>query len=236
MGKGDEVYPKAPLAEVVFEIRFPGEPAIECRRDELFEFVRKEMPVVKVPEMQATENFRFRKYHFASADDAFTVMVGLNSFGFSNKRYAGFADFKERLTPLFGFFCDRFKIGTLRRIGLRYINTVPFTRENGAIPLGRFFKSSFLLSPGLSERYEVCTVAFVQSVGKGHIITRIETLQEQKTQEEALLLDFDYYKTDNLQASAWAACLEESHEQTKSFFENIITDQYRDFIRGKPLL
>jgi hypothetical protein len=28
-----EIYPNSPLVEVIFEIRFSGEPIVECRRD-----------------------------------------------------------------------------------------------------------------------------------------------------------------------------------------------------------
>jgi uncharacterized protein (TIGR04255 family) len=54
--------------------------------------------------------------------------------------------------------------------------------------------------------------------------------------EEALLLDFDYFKTEGLRAEKTFNYLEESHTQAKNYFENIITDQYREFIRGRPLL
>ncbi|MFA6030892.1 MAG: TIGR04255 family protein [Elusimicrobiota bacterium] len=236
MSSADEVYPKSPLIEVVFEIRFPGNLVVECHRDELSEFLRPSMPVLRVPEIAAGESFKFRTYHFVSEDNAFTVMAGMNLLAFSSKKYEGFGGFQERLSPIFDFFCKRFSVTKLRRVGLRYINAIPFAREGGSIPVGRFLKSQFLLAPGLGEKFDLCSVGFVQNLGTGHITTRIEGIREQNSSEEALLLDFDYFKTENLHAGEWNAYLEESHGQTKNFFEKIITDQYRDFLRGKPLL
>ena len=36
MQNQNEIYPHAPLLETVFEIRFPGELSVECRRDVFF--------------------------------------------------------------------------------------------------------------------------------------------------------------------------------------------------------
>lgn len=231
-----EVYPKAPLVEVVFEVRFPGEPALECHRDELFEFVRAKLPVVRVPELAAQDNFKFRVYQFASDDNAYTVMAGLNLLGYSSKRYSGYADFKEQLAPIFEFCFKRFRIEKLHRVGFRYINAIPFTREEGAIPLSRFLKSRFSLAPQISEKLGLCSIGFVQDWGQGQILTRIETIKTPDGKEEALLLDFDCFQTEGLSSTRVAGYLEENHSLAKGFFESIITDQYREFLRGKPLL
>lgn len=236
MLNNDEVYPKAPLSEVVFEIQFPGEPAAECHRDELFEFVRSDFPIVRVPEAAAERNFKFRTYQFASTDGSYTIMAGINQLGYSSKKYTGYADFKKQLLPTFRFFCERFKIHTLRRVGFRYINAIPFTRENGLIPLARYLKSKCVLSPNIPDHFDQCSIALVQSLEKGKILTQIETMTGKNATEEALLLDFDYFKTENLKTANLDEYLEESHSKAKAFFENIITDQYREFIRGKPLL
>ncbi|MCK5244887.1 MAG: TIGR04255 family protein, partial [Desulfobacterales bacterium] len=44
-----EVYPNSPLVEVVCEVRFPGELAIECRRDEFYEKIRDRYPTILFP-------------------------------------------------------------------------------------------------------------------------------------------------------------------------------------------
>lgn len=236
MSNNSEVYPKSPLTEVVFEIRFPGEPAVECHRDELFEVIRSTFPRVRVPQPSAEDNFKFRTYQFVSQDNAFTVMAGLNSLSYSSKRYTGFSEFKAQLSPVFDYFVERFKLKVLRRVGFRYINAIPFTRENDAIPLARYLKSRIVLSPDLTDRIGLCSLGLVQDLGDGQILTRIDTARQQNGEDEALILDFDYFRTKELVASNISDYLDDSHAHAKGFFENIITAQYRDFIRGKPLL
>jgi uncharacterized protein (TIGR04255 family) len=51
MDKKNKIYKNAPLLEAIFEIRFPGEPAIECHRDVFFEKVRKIYPKILVPKL-----------------------------------------------------------------------------------------------------------------------------------------------------------------------------------------
>lgn len=237
MKNNGEIYPKAPLVEVVFELRFPGEPAVECHRDELFQFVRKSMPLVRVPEATSPEHFKFRTYQYASEDSAFTVMSGINLLLYSSKRYSGYADFTSQLVPIFKFFTQRFKLGPLRRFGFRYINAIPFTRdENGAIPVSKYFRSKFSLSPDIADGMEQCSISVVQKVGPGQVITKVEGLRKPGSGEEAFMLDIDYFRTGDIKAADFESYLEEGHVGAKHFFESIISDQYRDFLRGEPLV
>lgn len=232
----DEVYPRAPLVEVVFELRFPGEPAVECHRDELFQFVRAKMPVVKVPEVSSPEHFKFRTYQYTSEDNAFTVMAGLNLLLYSSKRYTGFTEFKAQLLPIFEYFIDRFKISPLKRFGFRYINAIPFAREDNFIPLSKYFRSKFSVSPDIADHMEQCDITLVQKVNEGKVITKVAAMRKQSDSQEALLLDIDYFRTAGLNASKFAQYLDEGHLGAKRYFESIITDQYRDFLKEKPLV
>ncbi|GAG28299.1 unnamed protein product, partial [marine sediment metagenome] len=77
------LYPNSPLAEVVFEIRFPGEPAVECRRDDFFALVRQDFPKVWVPNIEAGQAVALQSYHFKSEDDKETLMVAINRFAYA---------------------------------------------------------------------------------------------------------------------------------------------------------
>jgi len=179
-----EVYPKAPLVEVVFEMRFPGEPVVECHRDDLFDFVRGRMPIVQVPELSSPDHFKFRTYKYSSVDGGSSILAGLNQMGYSCKKYEGFERFKSELTPIFLFFIKRFKIRDLRRFGFRYVNAIPFVRENGNLPLKKYFQSTFKISPSLPDELQHCGLSFVQSVAAGSVITKIETLQKNTTGQD----------------------------------------------------
>ncbi len=80
-----EVYPHAPLIEAVFEIRFPGEPAVECQRDEFFEMVRDQFPRVHVPKVTSGQWPSLLPYHFRT-DDEQNVRVRHTGDGFRCRR------------------------------------------------------------------------------------------------------------------------------------------------------
>ncbi len=48
MAEYKEIYPNSPLVEVVFEVRFPGEPGVECNRDIFYEKIRGDFSNVLV--------------------------------------------------------------------------------------------------------------------------------------------------------------------------------------------
>jgi uncharacterized protein (TIGR04255 family) len=52
---------------------------------------------------------------------------------------------------------------------------------------------------------------------------------------EAILLDFDYAIQSDLAFDKIEAYLEESHSVTKHMFEGMITDEYRNYIRGEEI-
>lgn len=107
------IYPNSPLVEAVFEIRFPGEPSIECLRHEFFELIRSEYTKVFVPKIESGQAPALELYHFKRADDLATVMTAINQFAFSTKKYEGFNLFKEEALRLIALFAQKFKIGKL---------------------------------------------------------------------------------------------------------------------------
>jgi hypothetical protein len=74
----DEIYPNAPLQGVVFEIRFPGEPAIECHRDQFFQMVRQEFPQVLVPKLREGDAAALTPYHFVSEDNSRALLTAVD--------------------------------------------------------------------------------------------------------------------------------------------------------------
>lgn len=51
----------------------------------------------------------------------------------------------------------------------------------------------------------------------------------------ALMLDFDYAMAGELHVSHVAQYLDDSHAETKRLFEGLLTEKYRNFLRGEGL-
>jgi len=229
-----DVYPNAPLAEVVFELRFPGEPAIECRRDEYYATIRRDFPHVWVPDAEIGKPAALQPYQFKSEGDTQTVMTAINRFGYSTKRYGGFREFKPRALELARSFCKQFGIRKLNRIGLRYINIVPFVRDAGRIPWQQYFTVRMNLPSGAFDCLTNANIAYEAKCDAGTITTRIACVRSGKA-DEAFLLDFDFAKTEGATTVSLPAAIQEAHDETKRVFQEIVSDQYKAVMRGEVI-
>ena len=233
--KKQVAYPNSPLVEVVFEIRFSGEPAVECRRDEFFRLIRKDFPTVWVPSVEVGQSVALQPYHFKSADGAETVMIAMNRFAYATRRYTGFEHFCPRALRLVQPFCSHYGIQKLNRTGLRYINLIPFVREDGAIPWRRHFTIEGNLPETSPNDLLNINLAYETRCKAGVITTRITCGRSANDGREGFVLDFDFAKTGALNASALKTYMAESHDYTKRVFEGIVCDDYRAVMRGKVI-
>ena len=230
-----EQYPNQPLIDVAFEIRFPGDPAVECRRDEFFRRVRDKYPKVYVPKLLPGDAPALALYHFKQDDDQATILTAINKFAYSTNKYPGFEAFKAEVLRIAAIFGTTFKIEKLTRTGLRYVNAIPFVPKAGSIPLREYLKVGFQLPPPATDNFSTMNFTFASPVGNGTIHARIEHVMAGDKSHEAILLDFDYALQSELAFGKIEAYLEESHRVTKQMFEGMITDEYRTYIRGEEI-
>lgn len=230
-----EQYPNQPLIDVAFEVRFPGDPAVECRRDEFFRLVRDKYPKVYVPKLQPGDAPALALYHFKQDDDQATVMTAINKLAYSTKKYPGFEAFKAEVLRITAIFGATFKIGKLTRTGLRYVNAIPFVLKAGSIPLREYLKVGFQIPLPATDSFKTLNFSFASQVGNGTINVRVEHMLAEDKSHEAILLDFDYAMQSDLTFDRIEAYLDESHSVTKQMFEGMITDEYRKYIRGEEI-
>lgn len=215
-----EIYPNSPLVEVIFEIRFPGEPIVECRRDIFFDLVRQDYPKVLVPSTQEGSFIALEPYRFEKEDGSSGIMLAINKLSYYSRKYPGFMAFKRESLELIRKFRRAYpKIIKLSRTGFRYVNIIPFTREGGLVPIENFLKVGLKVA----EREG------------GSVTTRIETITAADKSGNAMLLDIDYAREQNLSIASVTRYIDESHKCARQLFEDLITDNYRMFLRGETL-
>ena len=238
MDTKSDIYPNQPLVEVVFEIRFPGEVRVECERHLFWEAIRTEYPNVMVPHPQPEKPLALLPYKFVRDDKTMTVMVSMNSLSLSASVYPGYKEFSKEILRIYKIFGKVFDIKKLSRIGWRYINVIPFVRENGVIPLSRLLNLGFKVPESIPEEFINLNLVFESQHKGGSIITHLQAIQKKggvTTEGEALLLDFDYGKIpteEELQFNDVPNYLDEAHTKTKQLFEEFITDEYRQYLKG----
>ena len=233
MNKSVEVYPNAPLKEAVFEIRFPGEPAIECHRDRFFNKIRKEYPELSVPRSMVGDAISLKPYLFEKSDRTASIGLSINTFFVSVKKYNGYNIFKKEVLKIVSYFREVFpEITHIKRTGLRYINIIPFTRETGIIPIENYLNINVMFLKSMPTSFKNFTFLFVSDAGEGNVTTRIEpALSPDKS--EAIILDFDYTKeATGLTIESVGKYMDDSHLYTKSIFEDLLTANYKKYMKG----
>lgn len=230
-----EIYPNSQLAEVVFEVRFSGIPAVECQRHLLYEEVKDAYPLILVPQVKDGDYPALKPQNYAAADQSSSILHAINSFGYSSKVYPGFKAFKKEFLRVFDIFRQLFGVEKLTRVGWRYINIVPYAKVNGVIPLEQFFKLGLDL-PDSSNEYENLAIKLTAKLPQGHVNIAIGGMESKaKDGKEVLTLDIDYNKTEGLTASKIAAYLDEGHSYGRQLFEKLITDSYRTYLGGEKI-
>ena len=235
MGNKNDRYKNAPLVETVFEIRFPEEPAIECNRDKFYKKIRDVYSKVLIPKSFEGRAIALEPYKFEREDGTNGIMFSINKMAVYCKKYEGFELFKKETMRIFSIFGELFKIQKLNRTGLRYINIIPFTREKNIIPIKNYLNIKIDLPKSIPTDFENLNIIFVSQTEEGSITTRIEPAISHDQTQEAILLDFDYAKKENLDFSSIDKYLDESHQHTKYLFEELITDDYKKVMRGEVI-
>lgn len=229
------IYPNSPLVEVIYEIRFPGEPRIECNRDIFYEKIRGNFPNVLVPSIKAGDFPALEPYRFESENKQSGIMIALNKFAYYVRQYSGYKQFCKEVVQWVTEFSAIYKISKLNRSGLRYINIISFSRESGVIPLNQFLKIRLDLPEVFPDNFENLSLVFISKTEGGAIATKIESIIAEDRSHEAILLDFDYAKNKDLTIDAVNQYLDESHAHTKRVFEELITDKYRQYLKGDTI-
>ncbi len=222
-------YKKPPVKEAIFEIRFPAELSIECRKDEYYEKIRKELPQIFVPAIDSPEPYPLKNYKFQSPDNSKMVMFSINRFSYHDNKYSNFDNFRKETEKYVIMFCDLYKISQLKRTGLRYINHIPITQEKGTISIKKYLKFEYNLPKSIPTDFELFQTLLLTKLNDGKLRILIQTVQTKENQE-IILLDFDFFFEGKFFVTNLGEYLEKSHKHTKKVFEDLISDEYKKFI------
>jgi uncharacterized protein (TIGR04255 family) len=232
MGK---LYKNSPLVESVFEIRFPPELAVECRRDEYYNRIREEFPEVNLPLADTSEPYALKNYLFRDKQREKGIQFSVNKCSFHRYKYFGFTEFKEQALRYLRMFAEEFEIQMLHRTGLRYVNHIPILRENGVIPLTKYLNFGYRMPQSVPEQYDFLHTVLFAKIGDGavRILIQYRKLPDDR-ETEVIVLDFDCFHEGNLTFSRVEAYIDESHKHTKMIFEDLVTEYYRKIMDQEP--
>jgi uncharacterized protein (TIGR04255 family) len=234
----DRIYPNAPLTEVACEVRFPGDVSVECKRDVFWEKIRSAYPVVKVPLAQPNTAPAIQHYRFENNEGTRSVAVAINSLAFSERKYTTHRPFLVEFDRLHGLFAKSYpKLKRANRIGWRYVNAIPFVREQRVAPVAQIFRAKLGIADSLPERFRNLQLTFeVEDADGGVAVVKLFTAHDQREEvKEAFLLDLDYAYEGDLAFKDAPQILRRAHTRTRRVFEDLITDGYRAHLRGESI-
>lgn len=237
-GKDEEIYPNSPLADVACELRFPGDLQVECERHLFWERIRGEYPDILVPHAQPGQPPAMQHYRFRNSANTRAVMVALHSLAVSETKYSGHKEFIGEFSRLVAIFRECFpRVRKLNRIGWRYVNIIPFRREEGLVPVRRFFKAQIEMPFPLMGVVRSIDARFDVRVSSGAATIHLATVaRKEQADLDAILLDIDMgSERQDLDIAESVSHAKELHKHGRSMFEQMITDEYRQYLRGETL-
>jgi|GEM_PF-666902 len=247
VGNDAEIYPNSPLVDVICEVKFPGEMQVECDRHTFWNQIRDTYPTILVPKVTNGQAIALQHYRLRSADKKRTVSIALNSLAFSETPpYSGHTSFLEEFVRLAKIFQDCYPgLNKVNRIGWRYINVIPFSKGAGPVPVSDFLKVSVALPTNLFESAQTFDARFESKTDEGTVITRLAIIGKNVSQTDddirpagdlAILLDIDYViEKEDLKFRHLESHLQRARKNGREIFEELITDNYRKYLRGDTL-
>jgi uncharacterized protein (TIGR04255 family) len=225
---GTERFANPPLVEAVFEIRFPGSLAVECRRDAFQRTVESEFPELHVPAIDSPEPYPLKAYEFRNPAGTRILKTSIRSFSYHVHDYVDFNEFRQGASRRVQLFCDTFGIGRITRTGTRYINRIPVVREGGVIPLSKYLRFVLHLPESVPhEKLQEISCTFRAQGEDGSLRVIIHHAPAKEPPFEALWLDLDYISERECRPSDLEGRLEFSHSQIEAAFLQLVADDYR---------
>ncbi len=160
-------------------------------------------------------------------------MTSLNSFAYSTTQYPGFPSFKPNALKWVETFARKFAISELSRIGLRYTNHIPYV-PGEVFPVNRYFRFAVTLGAHEPDVFADVSFAGVIPVEDGSLTLRIGSARTD-SEETIIVFDFDFAFSGELEFSDIESYLDRSHAETKRFFEGLLTDEYREYLKGEVI-
>jgi uncharacterized protein (TIGR04255 family) len=128
-------------------------------------------------------------------------------------------------------------VDKLNRLGWRYVNVIPFQRERGVIPLRQFLAVELSFPEPLSDKLRTIDAKLQIETPSGLARIHLASIDhKERPGVEALLLDLDTStERPDLRIANCINEIEVLRKEGRRLFEDMITDDYRTYLRGETL-
>jgi len=228
----DEIYPNSPLVEVVYEVRFRGDMQVQCQMDRLWAELRSEYPKIHVPGPGAKP--QPAPYRWENEDATCGIMVGINRLSYFAREYPGFARFSEAFSRAHELFMRCFPaVDVSTRRGWRYINLIPFVRgSDQQLPIDFYLQHPPADSSACKGPMVQLDTKSVSLDGSLRQLLHVQSVRTERDSTDAFRLDIDCALEAPGTFADAASEMEILHRRGREVFEELITNEYRQYLRG----
>jgi uncharacterized protein (TIGR04255 family) len=231
------LYPNQPLTEVATEVRFKGNLLVETIRADFQSRISEEYPVLLVPGAKAGIAPPLQPYRFERQDGLAGVQLAINSFSYYSREYPGHKSFLAGVEKALSIFSDLVNSIEVTRIGWRYINEIPFTREDGLLPLDRFFREDSIFGDSINRDIRDLSYKATLPINDKQLSIKLDCAKlDEEMGEETFLLDIDAFDIKvsavQMQTAAALGDIAALHTVAYDAFESLISEDYRAFLKG----
>jgi uncharacterized protein (TIGR04255 family) len=226
----DEVFPRPPIREVAFEIRFSPRLRVNAEIWRLQDRLVDEYSTVSTESLiQPTGMLPVQV--FQNIEAGRLIKVSQQNWVIAFTRYTRFEDFKEEALGKIGVFTEVFGIKNLTRVGLRYINDIVIP-DSGSGGLLRFVRPMLDFDRVPLEAVEQFVNEF-QIRQQNHSVTlRGALLTSRQDGRRVYVLDIDCHSGAHEDVGAISSLLDTYHSAAQRYFLDHITEEYKNIMRG----
>jgi len=225
----EEVFPANPIREVDFEIRFTPRLRVQAEMWRFQEDLLEDYPEVGLESAILPNGTTLNNTVFQNQRKARVIKVSAQNMALAFSSYRDFEEFKDEIQRRAGSFCKIFDIGSLTRIGLRYVNEIPLPTQQAdsitryvrplmefdRIPLGSVQQFAMQVTAGLNDHMVLIRTAMLAGPLRTYI------------------LDIDAYTEAVRPASEIASLIDRFHDSAQRVFLDHVTEEYREVMRGR---
>ena len=249
------IYSKAPLIQVICQLRFPSLLSIESKPPGDFqERIRRHFPLLEkatnpVPVEFPAEIVRMiqaqvspTSYQFMTEDRFSTVTLTPDSLALSTTDYDQWEHFRDQLRVPLAALIDIYDPSFFSRIGLRYqdaIDRAALGLED--IPWSRLLRKDILGELALPqfeanlEQVANSTIRIKLPDGSGSLILRRGLVNLQERKEICYMIDFDFFAEEKTEVADAESTLDHFNAMAGDAFRWCITDTLRDALGPREL-
>lgn len=248
-------YQKAPVHEVICQLRFPAiltinnvDPADfqDAIREEFPQYARKQdTPAPKVvglggPGARVEQQPPVSNYHFVSADGLWKLNLTENFIALSTLCYSGWEEFARQLDKPLAEFISIYKPAYFERVGLRYINLISrralgLEKTAWAELIAPAYSAPLRESDVREDSFLACNSDLLvkpdsstqAKIHAGPSVVRNNTPGAQQDPELKFVFDLDLSMGEKVPCTLSAGALETLHGHAGRIFEGMLTDRLR---------